>query len=227
MTGERDAWLSRLDGSGAGEAVATIRSHPEWMRGEPPAALTRALRALTYDAERPLLDLARDWERGPLVEALWRELEGAETPAGRAHVAWLIKALPGKEVWERAARAGTNPEEALPVRVFLLDALDRLAFANAIGWHDLKTVIELCRTDSQPVIRERVPGMLMSLPVSHEGTEVLLSMLEDEQTSVMTAALQALESLGVRTADPRLARITAPPNESIRGRAKRIAATTG
>ena len=63
----------------------------------------------------------------------------------------------------------------------------------------------------------------MSLPKSDESTELLLSMLNDGEASVLTAALQALESLDVGTRDQRLMKLGAHPMESIRARANRIA----
>jgi hypothetical protein len=222
MTAERDELFAHLGGPADDETVAAIRARPEWMQGEPPVSLICGLEAHPFDAERPLFRLARDWERGPMARALWRALKKADTARARAELAWLLKEIPGKDVWALIAEAASDPEESLQVRVFLLDALDRLAFGGAVGWNELGPVIERCRGDSQPAIRERAPGMLMSLPRSDAGTETLLSMLGDEHPSVLTAALQALHSLGVRSDDERLLGLASHPRESIRSRARRL-----
>lgn len=219
---DREVLFGSLGGPSAREAVVAIRRHPEWLTGKPSEQLIRALQGLNYDAEGPVFALARDWERGPMAEALWEAFDQMKSPAAREHAAWLVKGIPGGVVWARVARAACDPSESPQVRVFLFDSLDRLAFSRVIGWPELRGVIDAVRRDPEPAIRERAAGIIMSLPESDEGIALLLLMLKEENVSVLAAVLQALDSLGVRSDAERLQELARNPTEGIRRRAKRI-----
>jgi hypothetical protein len=217
--GSREDLLTKLvDPVNADQAARDLRSHPEWLKGSPPPMLVAALSNVDYDADNPVFELARAWEREPMCHALVAALRGEAEPSVREHLAWLLKhfAVPGS--WKAIADiAGSNDEPAM-IRRWLLEALDRLAAGRAIGWRelgDLATSVATSSTDA--ALRDGVVGILVSLERSDEKRKLLLEILRaDNDEVVLASAVNALASVLPMELDPAIVdRLLGHPSERV------------
>lgn len=200
----REELLTQLvDPEAAREAAAELKRHPEWLRGVPPLALTAALQSVDYDADRPVFDLARVWEREPLCHALLASLRSEPEARLREHGAWLLKHLAAPSSWKAIADLARSEDEAIQLRRWLLEALDRLAAGRAIGWRELGDVITTVAKHPDPSLRDGVVGILASLDRSDEKRRLLLEILRDDDDEVVLAsAVNALASVLPMHLDP-------------------------
>jgi hypothetical protein len=201
---KRDALFTRLGNpSHAAEAARELRSHPEWLVGVPPPALLSALALVDYDAEGPVFDLGRAWERETVCMALVAHLRAEPDVKNREHVAWLLKHLAAPGSWKAIAELARSDDEVVPVRRWLLEALDRLAAGRAIGWREIGDVVNALASHPDAILRDGVIGILMALERSEEKRRVLLDILRrDDDEAVLASAVHALASVLPIELDP-------------------------
>lgn len=226
MTGGPDpfATLGSDDPEEVAAAVAAIRALPGGLEGPPPAALIAALLQLDRRPQTPLYALARDWERGPLGEALWDAFRVAAAAGEREQAAWLQKQLAAPSRWREIADAAAASAEPVQVRIFLIQALDWLVFGAGIGWGELRPWLDRYRRDALPAIREAALGIVMSLPRSDEARPLVREALDDPEPAVVLTALNAVAQGVVdveRSVLERLARSAPAP---VRDRARDLLA---
>ena len=195
-----------LDNRTAVTAAAALREKPDSLRGIPPQSLVRALATVDYDAEGPIFEIARAWEREPLCHALIKALKKEEDAKLREHNAWLLKHLAAPTAWKALADLARSEEEPMGSRRWLLEALERLAHSKAVGWRELGDLVALLAHHEDASLREGAIGILQFLERSEEKNRVLLEVLEkDDDESVLAAAVHALTGALPMQLDPAVA----------------------
>lgn len=198
--------LMLLDSRTAAEAAAALRERPDALRGIPPQSLVNALSTVDYDAEGPVFEIARAWEREPLCHALIKALKKEDDPKVREHGAWLLKHLAAPTAWKALADLARSEEESMGVRRWLLEALERLASTRAIGWRELGDLVTILSRHEDASLREGAIGILEILERSDEKKRVLLEVLKhDDDESVLATAVQALVTVLPMDLDPMVA----------------------
>jgi hypothetical protein len=202
----RDELLAKLTDSDHAEGAATeLKQHPEWLRSIPPPTLINALQNVDYDSDRPVFDLARQWEREPLCHALIKSLRSEPEARLREHAAWLLKHLAAPTSWKAIADFARSEEEGTQLRRWLLEALDRLAAGRAIGWRELGDVVMTVAKHPDASLRDGVVGILVSLDRSDEKRRLLLEILRtDDDEVVLASAVNALAGALPMELDPGL-----------------------
>lgn len=155
--------------------------------------LLRALEAVDRVGSGELLAVARTHDRVPLGEALWRSFVDAPDESAREHRAWLLKQLASPTSWAEIARAATGPSLPAQTRRYLVEALDRLAFARDVGWGELGATARALLSEPDAGLREAAVGVVVSLPLASETTALLERACRDEDAQVVLAALNGLE----------------------------------
>jgi len=197
--------------------------HPEWLVGPPPAQLMAALRSIGPDLQSEVFRLGRQWPSQELSAELLKDLSSRTDANEKEHTAWLIKHLIGPAQWSKVAQIALSESESTRVRRSLVEALDRLAFAGHLGWNDLRDVIGALRRSPDPVVREGVVGILMSLEDNSEKLTLLTEMLEDDGDFVVAGALQALAQMKDVTVDESvLERLRNHASLLVRDRAEKV-----
>jgi hypothetical protein len=177
-------------------ATAELLAHPEWLLGTPPSAFIEALQHVAYDSDRPVFEVAREWEQEPLCASLLGALRAESEPRARVHGAWLVKhfavAASSADVLELAG----NEDEVVPLRRWLLEAIDRLVSARAIGWLDVRDFVARVSKSSDASLRDGVIAIVVALEKSDERPRVLFDILRSEgDDAVIANALRALSSM--------------------------------
>jgi len=200
----RETLLTQLgDPVRARSAASELREFPEWLFGAPGATLVSSLATLDYDAEGPLFDLARAWEREPLCRALVVSLRTESDARVREHTAWLLKHLAAPAHWKTLAEIATNDDEPTQLRRWLLEALDRLAAGRHVGWKELGDTITRLAHHADATLRDGVVGILVSLDKSDDKRRLLLDILrEDDDEVVIASAVHGLSSVLPIELDP-------------------------
>jgi hypothetical protein len=202
----REELLAQLVHPAHGAAAAQeLKLHPEWLRSVPPMTLIAALQSVDYDSDRPVFDLARQWEREPLCHALIASLRAEPEARLREHGAWLLKHLAAPSSWKAIADLARSDDEGIQLRRWLLEALDRLAAGRAIGWRELGDVITTVAKHPDASLRDGVVGILVSLDRSDEKRRLLVEILRsDDDEVVLASAVNALASALPMELDPGL-----------------------
>jgi len=190
----RDALFAMLeDPIRAREAVDAIRANEGWKTGTPPPVVLAALAHVDYDAEGPVFELARAWDRLPMCSALILALEAERDPKLREHDAWLLKHLAVPSAWGPIAALAKDEKESVGVRRWLIEGLDRLVAARAIGWHEIGDLVMALARHADATIRDGTIGILMSLEKSDDKRRVLMDILRhDNDEVVIASAVHAL-----------------------------------
>jgi hypothetical protein len=201
---EREALFAMLsDREAAHEAAATLREHPEWLRGAPPAALVAALGTVDYDVDAPVFELARAWEREPLCRALLASIREEADDRLREHGAWLLKHLAAPSEWKALAELALKEDEPAGVRRWVLEALARVASTGAIGWQEIGDALTALAKHPDANLRDGVVGILSSLDRSEDKQRLLLEILRSDTDEVVIAsAVHALSSVLPIELDP-------------------------
>ncbi len=202
----RDELIAKLlDPAQAAEAAYELKLHADWLRSVPPTTFTAALQAVDYNADRPVFELARQWDRDPLCHALITALRAEPDTRLREHAAWLLKHLASPSSWKAIADLARSEDEAVQLRRWLLEALDRLAAGRAIGWRELGDVVTAIAKHPDPSLRDGVVGILVSLDRSEEKRRLLLEILRsDDDEVVLASAVNALAGALPMELDPSL-----------------------
>ncbi len=202
----RDELIAKLlDPAQAADAAYELKLHADWLRSVPPPTFTAALQAVDYNADRPVFELARQWDRDPLCHALIAALRGEPDPRLREHAAWLLKHLASPSSWKAIADLARNEDEAVQLRRWLLEALDRMAAGRAIGWRELGDVVTAVAKHPDPSLRDGVVGILVSLDRSDDKRRLLLDILRsDDDEVVLASAVNALAGALPMELDPGL-----------------------
>ncbi|MDB4944638.1 MAG: hypothetical protein JWP97_4172 [Labilithrix sp.] len=202
----REELLARLvDPARSESAARELKTHPDWLRSMPPPTLVAALQSVDYDADRPVFDLARQWEREPLCHALIASLRSEPDARLREHAAWLLKHLAAPSSWKAIADFARSDEEGLQLRRWLLEALDRLAAGRHVGWRELGDVVSALAKHPDASLRDGVVGILVSLDRSDEKRRILLEILRsDDDEVVLASAVDALAGALPVELDPNL-----------------------
>jgi hypothetical protein len=219
----RDALFAMLgDPMRAREAVDAIRANEGWTKGTPPSAVLAALAHVDYDAEGPVFELARAWDRHSMCTALIETLEAERDPKLREHDAWLLKHLALPSAWEPIAALAQDEKESVGVRRWLIEGLDRLVAARAIGWHEVGELVTKLARHADATIRDGTIGILMSLEKSDDKRRVLLDILRhDDDEVVIASAVHALAgSLPVEIDQAIVDRLLAHPSERVQSSIK-------
>ena len=202
----RDELIAKLlDPAQAAEAAYELKLHADWLRSVPPPTFTAALQAVDYNVDRPVFELARQWDRDPLCHALITALRAEPDTRLREHAAWLLKHLASPSSWKAIADLARSEDEAVQLRRWLLEALDRLAAGRAIGWRELGDVVTAVAKHPDPSLRDGVVGILVSLDRSEEKRRLLLEILRsDDDEVVLASAVNALAGALPMELDPSL-----------------------
>lgn len=211
-----------LKDSTADAAAAALRRRPGWGVGTPPPEFVSALVAMDFNHPDRQLALARPWDRVALGEALWKAFERVTRPAEREHAAWLLSHLASPNSWRALARRVVEPGETREIRVFLIQALDRLALERQIGWPEVGALLQSLARDSDPAVRRAAIDMMISLPPCHEMRAILIERLGDAHDAVLRATLHALIMKGITLDHPRLRELAADPRSAVRIEAQGI-----
>ncbi|HSO40025.1 MAG TPA: hypothetical protein VLT33_46175 [Labilithrix sp.] len=202
----RDELIARLlDPAQAPAAAYELKLHADWLRSIPPPTFTAALQSVDYNADRPVFELARQWDRDPLCHALIAGLRAEPDLRLREHAAWLLKHLAAPSSWKAIADLARSEEEPVQLRRWLLEALDRLAAGRAIGWRELGDVVTIVAKHPDPSLRDGVVGILVSLDRSDDKRRLLLDILRsDDDEIVLASAVNALAGALPMELDPGL-----------------------
>lgn len=222
---ESDDLFANLDDPASARATLdTLRDTPEVLRGVPPKELVDALTHLDYDAEAAVFELARLWEREPMCHALLRALKDQEDLRLREHAAWLLKHLGAATAWKSIADMAKNESEPVPLRRWLIEALDRLAAGRSVGWRELGDIVTALAKHPDPTIRDGVVGVLTSLETSEDKRRLLVEILEhDDDEGVLTSAMNALGNALPSELDPKIvARLTTHPSSRVQRNLKEL-----
>lgn len=221
----RDELIAKLsEPSDARNAADALKSAPEWLRGTPTTDLLETLSHADYDAERPVVEVARAWEREPLCRAVLDALRGERDPRAREHHAWLVKNLAAPAMWKEIATLAASDAEATGVRRWLLEALDRLVAGRLIGWNEVGDLVTVMAKHSDATLRDGSIGILMSLEASDAKRDILLEVLHHEDDEVVLAsAIDALAaSSPVDLDDAAIARLLEHPSDRVQRAAKQL-----
>lgn len=219
----RDDLIARLgDPNDARNAADALETASEWLRGPPTKELLEALSQADYDAERPVFEIARAWEREPLCRALLDGLANERDARAREHAAWLLKNLAAPAMANEIASLAMNDAEATGTRRWLLESLDRLVAGRLIGWTDVADVVTKMADHPDATLRDGNIGILMSLESSDEKREVLLDILaREEDEVVLVSAIDALAAMGwVDLDDVLVARLLEHPSDRVQRAAR-------
>jgi hypothetical protein len=194
--------------------------HPEWMYGQPPADVTGALLRPRGPDEGPLIELLRGWDPEPMTRTLLEILDTESDDEVSVRAAWLLKVAPARSSWRELMRRVRENQLGRQPRRYLLEALDRLAFARAISWGDVEPMVAELRGDADPGVREALVGLLMSLRMDDAVRRALLiGFLSDANDTVVAVATVALRGYDIQEQelDPELVRrLRDHPNPSVR-----------
>lgn len=225
----RDDLIARLsEPNEARNAADALKRAPEWLRGVPTKELLESLSHADFDAERPVFEVARAWEREPLCRAILDMLESERDSRAREHHAWLIKNFAAASMWQDIAALAANDGETTGVRRWLLEALDRLVAGRLIGWDEVGDVVRKMAKNEDATLRDGNIGILMSLDASDAKRDVLLDMLANEDDEVvLTSAIDALAAVPpVELDDELIARLLEHPSDRVQGAAKQLLGET-
>jgi hypothetical protein len=190
-----------IGGEASERAAIALKSRPEWITGEPPRELLEWILEPGCDPDSQVFGLAREWERSPVCCALLAELDAANDPARKTHIAWLLKHLPDPREWERYAALARSRKEPPQVRRFLIEGLEHMVFARFLDWEELGPLVEELRSDREATVREGIAGLIGSLSHSARKTAMLVDMLSDGDDAVTSVATSALTRLALRRDD--------------------------
>ncbi|HEX8185881.1 MAG TPA: HEAT repeat domain-containing protein [Blastocatellia bacterium] len=205
------------------EAAMELLLHPDWLVGKPPSQLMLALNSTGYDSQSPVFRLARQWESSSMSESLLESFFDEKDPQSREHRAWLIKHIVGPTQLEAVKRIALSEEESAQVTRLLIEALDRLVFARMIGWDETKEIVNALKDAPDPVIREGIVGLLMSLEDNGEKLALLISMLSDSSDFVVAGAANAISQMkGVNLDKGLVDNLLSHPSSLVRESAKKI-----
>jgi chromosome segregation ATPase len=91
----RDELIAKLnEPNDARNAADALKTATEWLRGAPTKELLETLSHADYDAERPVFEVARAWEREPLCRAILDQLKSERDARAREHHAWCSRTSP-------------------------------------------------------------------------------------------------------------------------------------
>lgn len=193
---ERDALLELLsDPEAARDAANALVDHPEWLRGRPPLELLMALPQIDYDVASPIFVVARAWAREPISRALVAALRDEPELRLREHGAWLLTHLGAPSAWPSLAELASSDDELTSVRRALLEAIERLVAARAIGWRQVGELVHRLIRHADAAIRSGTVGVIAALERSADKRRVLLEVLRtDDDEDVLASAVHALTS---------------------------------
>ncbi len=198
--------LGAADESVAAQAAEALLSSPDSLSGDPPVELVMAITRPVGLPSAPILNLARAWSRPEMSRATLRALRQATAPRERERLAWLLKTVLAAEHYPEAIERALEPAESPDVRRWLVEAIERLAFARLVGWDELADVVTMLTISSSPTLRAALPSLLMALPWRSTNTRLLEPLLRDSDPGVVSAAAHTLAGHpeAVRELDPKL-----------------------
>ncbi len=191
---ERDALFGQLAQAGqARDAAIKLLIRPEWLQGKPPLELLVALTLIDYDADSPLLQLGRAWEREPLAHAIVGALRDEPDAKAREHGAWLLRHLGTASTWSSMAELLGNEEESIAVRRWLLEGVEDLVRSKGLGWSEVGELVSRLAKSSDASLRNTAVGVMAALDASDDKRRTLLEIVQSEDDEVvLAAAVQAL-----------------------------------
>jgi hypothetical protein len=205
MTGEPADWVKQLgsmDPDTAADAADSLLTSSAPLQGQPPEQL---LHAITSPASLPaasILNLARAWSRTEMSRATLDAL--SRSTSARERLAWLLKTVLAPEHGAEALRVILDPAENVQVRMWMLEAIERLAFGGAVDWEALAPVVAALSESPDPLLRSALPSLLMAPPWRSSNLGTLGALLRDPDPGVIAAAAQVLAGHpeAVRQLDP-------------------------
>jgi hypothetical protein len=190
---ERDALLDGLEETGKAKQSAEKLRARQWLKGPPPATFVKALTHVDVDAESPIFDIARAWERAPMSHALMDHLKETKDPPVREHDAWLLQHVGASSDWQAICDIAIDYDEGVQTRRWLIKTLERFAIARSLGWKELLDPLSSMALDANPTIRDSATGVAAVLPRGEEKRRLLLEILRaDDDENVLSRAIQAL-----------------------------------
>lgn len=160
--------------------------------GPPPRQLIAALIENGPAIDEPLLNLARAWSPLEMSRTMLDQLSALQAPHQREQVAWLLKTVLALEHSGEAIDLVLNVHEQPEVRSWLVEGLERMAFAGSLGWDQLEPVISCLAAERDPVLRVRLASLLTALPWRGENVRLLDPLLLDDNHEVVSAAAHTL-----------------------------------
>lgn len=195
MTSRDDHWITDLaatDASVAAHAADALMSSSAPLAGAPPAQLLSAIIMPTGLPHASILNLARAWSRPEMSRATLDALRRTTNARERARLAWLLKmvlaAEHGAEAIDLVKDGGENDE----VRLWMLEATERLVFGGSLGWTQLADVVAMLAGSRNPTLRSKLPSLLMALPWRPENILLLEPLLLEDDPDVVSAAAHTL-----------------------------------
>jgi hypothetical protein len=160
--------------------------------GPPPGRLITALIEGADAVDPTLLNLARAWSRPDMSRAMLDALPAAATPDQKEQIAWLLKTVLAVEHSGEAIGRVLDSEEQPQVRRWLLEAVERMTFAGALGWDQLLPVVSLLGRERDPALRAGLASLLVALPWRPSNVLLIAPLLLDDNYEVVSAAAHTL-----------------------------------
>jgi hypothetical protein len=119
-------------------------------------------------------------------------LSQATEPRKRERLAWLLKTVLAREHQSEAIDWILDPAAEAPIRIWILEAIERLAFGRSVGWDQLGGVVATLGKSTDPAFRMALASILMALPWRSSNVEILEPLLNDADPDIVAAAARTL-----------------------------------
>jgi hypothetical protein len=205
MTGGPIDWVKQLgsmDPDVAANAAERLLTSSAPLQGQPPDQLLHAITLHTSLPAASILNLARAWSRTEMSRATLDAL--SRSTLARERLAWLLKTVLAPEHSDEALRVILDPAEDVQVRMWMLEAVERLALGGVIDWEAMAPVVAALSESPDLLLRSALPSLLMALPWRPSNLGILEALLRDTDPGVIAAAAQVLTGHpeAVRQLDP-------------------------
>jgi hypothetical protein len=148
----------------------------------------------------------------------------------RERLAWLLKTVLAPEHASEAISRILDRAEADEVRLWIVEAVERLIFGGSIGWDQLGGVIAMLAQSPSPALRAKLASVLTALPWRATNVQWLEPLLRDADPEVVSSAAHTLARHPDATRQLRpltLEQLRANPNSLIRHAAASLDAALG
>ena len=173
-------------------AAARLLTGDAALTGAPPPRLIAVLTEDNTTLDEPLLHLVRAWSRPEMSRALLDALIAAPTVDARRQAGWLLKSVLAVEHRGEAIDRVLDTDEDAEVRRWLIEALERFVFGDALGWDELDPVVTALAGERAGVLRAGLALLLSTLPWRASNTALLEPLLLDDCHEVVSAAAHTL-----------------------------------
>jgi hypothetical protein len=173
-------------------AAARLPTGGAALTGAPPPRLIAVLTEDNTTLDEPLLHLVRAWSRPEMSRALLDALIAAPAVDTRRQAGWLLKSVLAVEHRGEAIDRVLDSDEDAEVRRWLIEALERFVFGDALGWDELDPVVTVLTGERAGELRAGLALLLSTLPWRASNTALLEPLLLDDCHEVVSAAAYTL-----------------------------------